>query len=63
MLSCLAFVRYDGDSKIMVIANRNEHEIDYYLPEDWYDAKTLYGNFVEDSKIKVDGLGVAILTK
>ena len=63
MLSCLAFVRYDGKSKIMVIANRNEHDIDYYLPDDWYGAKALYGNFAEENKVKVDGLGVAILTK
>ena len=62
MLSCLAFVRYDGESKIMVIANRNEHEIDYYLPDDWRNSKTLLGNFVEDNKVKVEGLGVAILT-
>ena len=63
MLSCLAFVRYDGKSKIMVIANRNEHDIDYYLPADWHGAKALYGNFVEENKVKVDGLGVAILMK
>ena len=63
MLACLAFVRYDGDSKLMVIANRNEHEIDYYLPDDWHGAKTLYGNYVEENKVKVDGLGVAILER
>jgi hypothetical protein len=63
MLSCLAYVRYDGDSKLMVIANRNEHEIDYYLPEDWHNATALYGNFVEENKVKVEGLGVAILKK
>ena len=62
MLSCLAFVRYDGKSRIMVIANRNDHDIDYYLPDDWHNAKTLLGNFVEDNKVKVEGLGVAILT-
>jgi hypothetical protein len=63
MLSCLAYVRYYGDSKLMVIANRNEHEIDYYLPEDWHNATALYGNFVEENKVKVEGLGVAILKK
>ena len=63
MLSCLAFVRYDGDSKLMVIANRNEHDINYYLPADWHGAKALYGNAVEENKVKVEALGVAILTK
>ena len=43
--------------------NRNEHEIDYYLPDDWHGAKTLYGNYVEENKVKVDGLGVAILER
>ncbi len=63
MLSCLAFVRHDDAEKIMLIANRNEHEIDYFLPPEWHNSKTLLGAEVQGDKVKVEALGVAILYK
>lgn len=61
MLGCLAYTRADEKDSIMVIVNRNEHEIDYYLPGDWQDAKTLLGENIEDAKIKIGALEAAIL--
>lgn len=63
MLGCLAFVRKDKDSEIMLIANRNDHEIDYYLPYEWHNAKSLLGNETSGDKVKLNGLDVAILCK
>lgn len=63
MLSCLAFVRHDKGERVMLIANRNEHEIDYFLPPEWHNAKTLLGNEVQADKVKISGIDVAILYK
>ena len=44
MLSCVAYMREAENEKIMVIANRNYHEIDYYLPDEFrYKKELLYG--------------------
>ncbi len=49
MLSCIAYTREANDEKIMVIANRNYHEIDYYLPDEFkYKEELLYGAQVTD---------------
>lgn len=63
MLSCLAFVRYNDEEKIMLISNRNEHEIDYYLPPEWHCSKSLLGGEVQGDRIKIDSLSAAILYK
>ncbi len=61
MLSCLAFERADEKGKILVIINRNEHEIDYYLPEEWKTGKSLLGGTAEGGKVHLDALSAAIL--
>ncbi len=49
MLSCVAYMREAENEKIMVIANRNYHEIDYYLPEEFkYKEELIYGAQVTD---------------
>ena len=49
MLSCVAYTRESEGEKIMVIANRNYHEIDYYLPDEFkYKEELLYGAQVTD---------------
>lgn len=63
MLGCLAYSRIGQDDEIMVIINRNEHEIDYYLPQQWHSAKTLFGNEIQGDKIKVEALGGALIRK
>ncbi len=63
MLGCLAFIRKNHDDEIMVIVNRNEHEIDYYLPWDWHNAKAVFGGEMLGHKVKTDGLSAIILKK
>jgi alpha-glucosidase len=49
MLSCVAYMRETDEEKIMVIANRNYHEIDYYLPNEFrYKEELIYGAQVTD---------------
>ena len=61
MLSCLAFERADEKDKILVIINRNEHEIEYFLPEEWHGGKSLLGGSVAGGKVHLDALSAVIL--
>ena len=63
MLGCLAFVRKAKDEEIMVIVNRNDHEIEYYLPCDWHNAKAVFGGEMLGQKAKIQGLDAIILKK
>lgn len=63
MLGCLAYVRESKESKIMVIVNRNDHLIDYYLPSEWYNAKTVFGSEMQGHKTVIKALDAIILKK
>ena len=63
MLSCLAYVRYSDKDKILVIVNRNEHEIDYYLPSDWHNTRAVFGTGAMGDRAHLDALSVIILKK
>lgn len=63
MLGCLAFVRYSDKDEILVIVNRNEHEIDYYLPENWHNTKQIFGGRMLGDKAKISGLSAIVLKK
>ena len=61
MLSCLAFTRQDKTDRIFVVVNRNEQEIDYYLPEEWKNAQSLLGEKVRNGSVHLPALSAAIL--
>lgn len=63
MAGCLAFVRKSDKEEIMVIVNRNEHPIDYYLPWDWHNTKAVFGGNMHGDKAYIDALGAIILKK
>ena len=63
MLGCLAFVRKNNEEEIMVIVNRNEHQIDYFLPLDWQNSKVVFGGDMQGHKAVIDALGAIILKK
>lgn len=63
MLGCLAFVRRDKAEEIMVIVNRNEHPIDYYLPCDWHNTKAVFGGTMQGQSVNLDALSAVILRK
>lgn len=61
MLSCIAYMREAENEKIMVIANRNYHEIDYYLPDEFkYKEELIYGSHVTDY-VKIPENSVVII--
>lgn len=63
MLGCLAFVRKNNKDEIMVIVNRNDHPIDYYLPYEWHNAVSVFGLEMQGQKAYIDALGAIILKK
>ena len=63
-LGCVAFGRVRGDSRALTIVNRNEHPIDYYLPDAWQDLRATLGAERPDAgAVRLDACGAALLTK
>ncbi len=63
MLGCLAFVRYSEKDEILVIVNRNDHEIDYYLPENWHCTRSVFGGSMQGDSVHLDALSAIVLKK
>ena len=63
-LGCVAYERYDSESAVMTVANANEHEIVYRLPEDWNSYCILAGaEQSADNGIVVTKCSAAILQR
>lgn len=63
VLSCVAFERNKGENSVLIIANRNEQQISYNLPQKWQHTKeVLQGNKVTES-VAVPGLAAVILKR
>lgn len=62
---CIAFFREGEHEKIMTVANRNLHHIDYYLPEEWKCSQVLLGGEPGDGFVKIpaDTAAIVKLTK
>ena len=58
-LGCVCYMRKNSEETIAVIANRNEHPIEYYLHEDGFSSLT--GEKVEGRIVYVDEMSTAIL--
>ena len=63
MLGCLAFVRKSKKDSILVIVNRNEHEIDYYLPDEWHNSTAVFGAGMQGNKAHLNALDAIVLKK
>lgn len=63
MLSCVAYIRRSEKDKIMVIANRNPHEITYNLPEEFRYCENLITNAFASESISIPPFGAVILKK
>lgn len=63
MQGCLAFVRIGKKDSVFVVVNRNEHPIDYYLPDDWHGAESVFGGLNNGYSVKLDALDASVLRK
>ncbi len=61
MLSCVAYIRESENEKIFVIANRNYHEIDYYLPEEFRFKTELISNSTVSEYVKIPANSAVII--
>lgn len=61
--ACIAFVREDENQSILVIANRNETDIEYYLHDEWHSAEVIYGEGECSYFVKVPQMSAVILRK
>ena len=61
MLSCVAYTRECTDEKTMVIANRNYHEIDYYLPDEFRYKEELISNTYTTEYVKIPANSAVII--
>ena len=63
MLSCVAYIRKSESDKILVIANRNYHSIDYNLPEEFFFSKELISDQNIDYFVNIPANSAVILKK
>ncbi len=61
ILSCVAYIRESENEKIMVIANRNYHEIDYYLPDEFRYKEELISNTYTKEYVKIPANSAVII--
>ncbi len=61
MLSCVAYIRESEKDKILVIANRNYHEITYNLPEEFKNSFNLITNETVTDSVKIPEYGAAVM--
>lgn len=61
MLSCVAYTRESAAGAILIIANRNEHDITYNLPERWQFCRELLQGSAVTSFVHVPAMGCVIL--
>lgn len=63
-LGCVAYARIKDDELIVVIANRNEHEISYHMNEERFcDLAPICGCSASGQRIDIPALSCAILGK
>lgn len=63
VMGCVAYRRKDETGEIAVIVNRNEHPINYRLPEDLRSAKPLMRGTVTNGEVCIEGCSFTILLK
>lgn len=62
-LGCVAYVRKDENGEVLVIANRNAHDIYYDLPSYFNDFAPLYGEGAVGGSVHIPACSFSILSK
>ena len=61
VLGCVAYTRESTDGAVLVIANRNEHDIVYNLHENWHFARECLHESPVTSCVRVGAMDCAVL--
>ncbi|NCC86426.1 MAG: glycoside hydrolase family 13 protein [Clostridia bacterium] len=62
-LGCVAYARVKGDDTIVIIANRNDHKIDYNLTNEFSGLKIVSGCTLNGLSVQIPSTTCAILGK
>lgn len=62
-MGCVAYIRENETGSVMIIANRNVHEICYNLPCEYHESTSLYGENPENGCVNVPACSFVILSK
>lgn len=62
-MGCVAFVRASETDSLFVVANNNNHEITYYLPEDWHNSRCITGQRMTYCSVVLPANSAAILER
>lgn len=62
-LGCIAFERIGKKEKLLIIANSNTHPIDYFVHDEWKDAKAVWGEDAKGLSVHIGAKEAAILRK
>ncbi len=60
-MGCVAYARENEEGSVLIIANRNIHEIDYYLPEEFTSGEALYGENPVNRSVRVSACSFAVI--
>ena len=63
MLSCVAYIRETKEQKIFVIANKNNHEINYNLPYEFHNTVELTKDLPVTESVTVPAYSAVLLLK
>ena len=58
---CVAYIRHGVNDCVMTIANRNPHQIDYYLPDGYAVKEALTGECHSENYVTVNGDSAALV--
>ncbi len=62
-LGCVAYARVKDGGGVIVIANLNDHEIDYYLPPEWHGVRLLLdGVSCDGSTVRLGAFAAVLLS-
>ena len=61
--ACIAYIREDENVSLLVIANRNETDIEYYLHEEWHSSELILGEGESSFFVRVPAMSAVILKK
>ncbi|MBQ2774834.1 MAG: glycoside hydrolase family 13 protein [Clostridia bacterium] len=62
-LGCIAYERVCENERVLVIANANNHDINYIVSDFWSGAQALYGDTPEGTSVHVGANSAVVLKK
>lgn len=62
-MGCIAYIRENETGSVMIIANRNVHEICYNLPCEYHESTAFYGENPKNGCVNVPACSFVILSK